>query len=127
VDQHIEEAVACVETIIAVAQQTSEPLPTGERAELVDRLQGAAEDIEETVERVDRIVAAGENAPGSAEPTADFSPAEVGEATGHPRHAVELVDTNIDDLDRITQRMKGAVEEVKSTALAAHDDSRTRP
>jgi AI-2E family transporter len=120
VDQHIEEAVACVETIISVAQQTSEALPAGERAELVDKLYGAAEDIEEAGERVDTIVPAGTT--GHAVEEVDTGIAAT--ATPHgPVHGA-LQEANIDDLDRATQRIKEAVEDVKSRAVAARDDSR---
>ena len=143
VDQHIEEAVACVETIIAVAQQTPEPLPAGERAELIDKLHGAAEDIEEAVaRRAGPIVVAADDPLYGGDPTVGLPPAHVGEATADTRRAVEQLDTgitttaashrpvhgaqqeaNIDDLDRATQRIKEAVENVESMAIAAREDS----
>ena len=120
VDQHIEEAVACVETIIAVAQQTSDVLPAGERADLVDKLYGAAEDIEEAGERVDTIVAAGHT--GHAVEEVETGIAATATPYG-PVHGA-LQEANIDDLDRATQRIKEAVEDAKSRAVAARDDSR---
>jgi hypothetical protein len=104
VDQHIEEAVACVETIIAVAQQTPEPLPAGERAELIDKLHGAAEDIEGAVARGGPIVAA-------ADDPLDTGVTDAAAAYVHDRDAQQ--DPNMDDLDRATQRIKEALANVE--------------
>ena len=65
-DQQIEVAVARVEEIISVAQQTAQPLATDERAAIVERLQGATGEIEQAVERVDTIVEAAEDALGTS-------------------------------------------------------------
>jgi AI-2E family transporter len=58
VDQQIEEAGAQVERIISAAEETSEPLAAKERAAIVGKLEGATEDVEHAVERVETVIAA---------------------------------------------------------------------
>ena len=55
VDQRIEAAVARVEQLITLAEEPSQPLAPAAQAALVEQLQGATEEIEPAVERVDTI------------------------------------------------------------------------
>jgi hypothetical protein len=58
VDQQIEKAGVQVERIISAAEETSEPLAAKERAAIVGKLEGATEDVENAVERVETVIAA---------------------------------------------------------------------
>ncbi len=86
VDQQIEEAGVHVERIISAAEKTSEPLAAKERAAIVGRLEGATEDVEQAVERVETVIAA--NADAQA-PLDDLE-----RATQHFEDAVHDASTN---------------------------------
>jgi ABC-type transporter Mla subunit MlaD len=85
VDQQIEEAGVQVERIISAAEETSEPLAAKERAAIVGKLEGATEDVEQAVERVETVIAA--NADSRAP---------------------------IDDLERATQHFEDAVHDAST-------------
>jgi predicted PurR-regulated permease PerM len=85
-DQQIDEAGAQVERIISAAEETSEPLAAKERAAMVGKLEGATEDVEQAVERVETVIAA--NADSQA-PLDDLE-----RATQHFEDAVHDASTN---------------------------------
>lgn len=143
VDQQIEVAVARVEKLISVAEETSEPLAAEAQAAIVEKLQGATEQIEQAVERVDTIVTPAEDWRGTSGPTAPLPLAELSEATGQVGQAVAQVETIIavaagsqgrvqsgqreasaDSLDRATQRFKEAVQDVETLVVAVREESR---
>jgi predicted PurR-regulated permease PerM len=143
VDQQIEVAVARVEKLISVAEETSEPLAAEAQAAIVAKLQGATEEIEQAVERVDTIAAPTEDALGTTGPAGQLPLAELSEATGQVGKAVAQVETIIaatagsqgpvqsgqrepsaDSLDRATQRFKEAVQDVETLVVAAQEESR---
>jgi predicted PurR-regulated permease PerM len=143
VDQQIEVAVARVEKIISVAEETAEPMAAQERAAIVDELRGATEEIEQAVERVDTIVAAAEDSFETGGPTAELVLAEqngahgrlgqavapvesAAEATASSRGAVQDGEREaiVDTLDRATQRIKDVVQEVETRVIAAQKESR---
>jgi predicted PurR-regulated permease PerM len=143
VDQQIEVAVARVEKIISVAEETAEPMAAKERATIVDELRGATEEIEQAVERVDTIVAAAEDSFEAGGPTAELTLAERNRANGRVAQAAEPVETAadstassresvqdgereaiVDTLDRATQRIKDVVQDVETRVVAAQKESR---
>lgn len=143
VDQQIEVAVARVEKLISVAEETSEPLGNEAQAAIVEKLQGATEQIEQAVEHVDTIVAPAEDWLGTSGPAAHLPLAELSEATGQVGQAVAQVETiiattessqgsvqsgqreaSVDSLDRATQRFKEAVQDVETLVVAAQEESR---
>lgn len=138
VDQQIEVAVARVEKLISVAQETSEPLDIQAQAAIVERLQSATEEIEQAVEHVDTIVAPTEDAPETSGPAAGLPPAEPSQATGIEQsleqvaaatEAENLVreaepEAIVDNLDQATQRFKEAVQDVETLVVAAQEESR---
>ena len=69
VDQRIEAAVGRVEQLIAVAEAPSQPLPPEAQAVLVEKLQGATEEIEAAVERVDPMAVPAEETPATHAPS----------------------------------------------------------
>jgi len=79
VDQQVEAAVARVETLISAAEETSGPMATEAQAAIVEKLQGATEEMEQAVERVD--VAATQDSPGTPGPEVDLPPGEPSPAT----------------------------------------------
>jgi predicted PurR-regulated permease PerM len=103
-DQQIEVAVGRVEEIIAVAEETSEPMATEERAAVVETLRGATDEIEQAVERVATIVV--------AEDSLDTSQAAL---NGGPAGRT---------LDRATQRIDEAMQDAESMVVAAREESR---
>jgi predicted PurR-regulated permease PerM len=138
VDQQIEEVVARVERIMSVAAQNTEPMAAEERAAIVEKLHGVTEGIEHALER-DTIAAAAED----SRPTVELPLAEVSGAIGQVGQAVEQVETVIavtadsqgpvhdgereaivDNLDRATQRIKEAVQDVEIMIVAAQEESR---
>jgi predicted PurR-regulated permease PerM len=143
VDQQIEVAVARVEKLISLAEETSEPLAAEAQAAIVEKLQDATEQIEQAVERVDTIAAPAEDALGTSGPTVGLAVAEPSQATGHGEPAVEQVatatapttetpgpvqgaepDAIADNLDQATQRFKEAVQDVETLVVAAQEESR---
>jgi len=143
VDQQIEVAVARVEHLISVAEQTLEPLAAEAQAAIVDKLEDATEQIEQAVERVDAIAAPAEDTLGTRGATVGLALAEPSQATGHGEQAVEPVATAIaqttepqgpvqgpepeaivDNLDQATQRFKGAVHDAEALVVAAQEESR---
>ena len=145
VDQQIEVAVARVENIISVAQQSSEPLAAQERAAIVEKLHDATEEIEQAVERADTIVPAPEDSLETSRPTVELPLAELSEATGEIEQGVKEVELVIaatadsqgpvqggereaivDNLDQATQRFKEAVQDVETMVVAAQE-SREAP
>jgi len=103
-DEKIEVAVARVEEIIAVAEETSEPLVAGERAAVVETLREATDEIEQAVERVAGIVVA-EGSFDTSRTAAKAAPAA---------HI----------LDRATQRIDEAMQDAESKVVAAREESR---
>jgi predicted PurR-regulated permease PerM len=143
VDQQIEVAVARVEKLISVAEETSEPLAIEAQAAIIEKLEGATEQIEQAVEHVDTIEAPAEDALGTSGPTAQLPLAELSEATGQVGQAVAEVETIIaatagsqgpiqsgqreasaDSLGRATQRFKEAVQDVETLVVAAQEESK---
>ena len=143
VDQQIEVAVARVEKLISVAEETSEPLAAEAQAAIVEKLQGATKEIEEAVERVDTIVAPIEDSLETNGPEVQLPLAELSAATGQVGQAVAQVETIIaatasprglvrserqhasnDNLDQATQRFKEAVRDVETLVVAAQEESR---
>jgi len=143
VDQQIEVAVARVEKLISVAEETPQPLAAEAQAEIVEKLQGATEQIEQAVERVDTIAPPAEDALGTSGPTVGLARAEPGQATGQGEQAAEQVETVIatttetqgpvewaeqesivDNLDQATQRFKEAVQDVETLVVTAQEESR---
>jgi predicted PurR-regulated permease PerM len=140
VDQQIEVAVARVEEIISMAEETSEPMAAKERAAIVEQVSGATEKIEQAVGRVDTIVAATEDSFETGGPTVELALAERNEANGRVGQAVAPVETVaettassqqsvqggaiVDTLDRATQRIKGVVQDVETRVVAAQEESR---
>jgi hypothetical protein len=142
VDQQIEEVVARVEKIMSVAEQNTEPMAAEERAAIVAKLHGATEGIEHAVERGDMIAATAEESLEASGPTVELPLAEVSGAIGQVGQAVEQVETVIavtadsqgpvhdgereaivDNLDRATQRIKEAVQDVEAMIVAAQEES----
>jgi hypothetical protein len=141
VDEQIEVAVARVEKLISVAEETSEPIAIEAQAAIVERLQGATEQIEQAVERVDTIVVPAEDALGASGPTAGLAPTELSQATQQGEPGVEPVATAmetqrpvegaepeaiVDNLDQATQRFKEAVQDVETLVVAAQGGTRRR-
>lgn len=139
VDQQIEVAVARVEKLLSVAQETSEPLAAEAQAAIVEKLQGATEQIEQAVERVDTIVPPAEDELGMRGSTMGPAPAEPRRAIGQRESAVQPVGTItetqgpvrdaepeavVDNLDSATQRFKEAVQDVETLVVAAQEESR---
>jgi hypothetical protein len=137
VDQQIEVAVARVETLISVAEETSEPLAIAAQAEIVDKLEGAMERIEQAVERDGTIAAADEDGLGTSSPIAGLAQAEPSQATAgqQSEQAVEQGATVIaatpeapealvDNLGQTAQRFKEAVQDVATLVVAAKEASR---
>ena len=141
VDQQIEVAVARVEKLISVAEETSEPLATEAQAAIVEKLQGATDQIEQAVERVDTIVVPAEDALGTSGPTVQPPLTELREATGQVGQAVvETIiavtagsqgplqsgqrEASVDNLDQAAQRFKEAVQDVETFVVAAQEESR---
>jgi len=143
VDQQIEVAVARVEQLISVAEETSGPLAAEAKAAIVEKLEGATEQIEQAVERVDTIAPPAAGALGTAGPAVALSLAEASQALREGEQAVEQVETAIattmetqspvqgaepeaivDNLDQATQRFKEAVQDVQTLVVAAQEDSR---
>jgi len=139
VDQQIEVAVARVEHLISVAEQTSEPLAAAAQAAIVDRLQGATEKIEQAVERGDTIAAPAEAALGTSSPMLGLALAEPSPVTGQGEQAAEPVATANesqaaglgaepealgDNLDQATQRFKEAVHDVETLVVSAQAEAR---
>ncbi len=88
VDQQIEEAGGQIERIILAAEETSEPLAAKERAKIVGKLEGATEDVEQAVDRVETVIAA--NADSQAP---------------------------LDDLERATQHFEDAVHDASTNGI----------
>jgi predicted PurR-regulated permease PerM len=143
VDQQIEVAVARVEKLISVAEETSEPLAAEAQAAIVAKLEGATEQIEQAVERVDTIVVPAEDALGTTGPAVGPAPAQPNQSTGQGEQAVEQIATAVasttetlgpvqgpepeaiaDNLDQATQRFKDAVQDVETLVVAAQEESR---
>jgi predicted PurR-regulated permease PerM len=143
VDQQIEVAVARVEKLISVAEETSEPLAAEAQATIVEKLQGATEQIEQAVERIDTIVVPAEDALGTSGPTVGLALAEPSQATGRGEQVMEQVtaaiatttetqgpaqgaepEAIVDNLDQATRRFKEAVQDVESFVVAAQEKSR---
>ncbi len=143
VDQRIEVAVARVEKLISVAEETSEPLAAEAQATIVAKLQGATEQIEQAVESVDTIVVPAEDALGTSGPTVGLALAEPSQATGQGEQSVEPVaaaiatttetqgpvqgaepEAIVDNLDQAAQRFKEAVQDVETLVVAAQEESR---
>ena len=137
VDQQIEVAVARVEALISVAEETSEPLAIEAQAAIVDKLQGAMERIEQAVERDGTIAAADEDGLGTSSPIAGLAQAEPSQATAgqQSEQAVEQGATVIaatpeapealvDNLGQTAQRFKEAVQDVATLVVAAKEASR---
>jgi len=141
VDQQIEVAVARVEKLIEVAEETSEPLAAEAQASVVEKLEGATEQIEQAVERIDTVVVPAEDALGTSGPTVQPQLAELREATGQVGQAVvETIiaatagsqgplqsgqrEASIDNLDQAAQRFKEAVQDVETFVVAAQEESR---
>lgn len=139
VDQQIEVAVARVEKLISVAEETSEPLAAEAQAAIVEKLENATEQIEQAAERVDTIVVPAEDALGASGATVGLALAEPSQATGQEEQAVEQVATAtetqgpvqgtepealVDNLDQATQRFNEAVQDVETLVVAAQDESR---
>ncbi len=144
VDQQIEEVVARVEKIMSVAEQNTEPMAAEERAAIVEKLHGATEGIEHAVERVDTSAAGAEDSREASGPTVELPLAEVSGAIGQVGQAAEQVETVIamtadsqgpvrggereaivDNLDRATQRIKEAVQDVETMIVAAQEEDAT--
>jgi hypothetical protein len=131
VDQQIEVAVARVEQLISVAEETSEPLGTQAQAVIVEKLQSATEQIEQAVERVDTIAPPAENALGTSGPTLGLALTEPSQATAiatptetpGPVQRAEP-EAVVDNLDQATQRFKEAVRDVETLVVAAQEESR---
>ena len=139
VDQQIEVAVARVEKLISVAEETSEPLGTGAQAAIVAKLQIATEQIEQAVERVDAIAAPAEYATGTSRPAGALPQAEPSQATAQGEAAAEqgaitiapTAETQgpepeaiLDNLDQAAQRFRQAVQDVETLVVAAQDESK---
>ena len=143
VDQPIEVAVARVERLISVAEETSEPLAAEAQAAIVEKLQGATEQIEQAVDRVDTIVVPAEGPLGASGPSVDLALAEPRQEMGPREQATEQVASAIttstemqdlaqgaepeavaDNLDQATQRFKEALQDVESLVVAAQEESR---
>jgi len=137
VDQQIEVAVARVEKLISVAEETAEPLAAEAQAAIVEKLEEATEQIEQAVERVDMIAPPAEEGLGMRGSVTGPALAEPGQATGTP--AVEPVATKTptqrrveedepeaiaDNLDQATQRFKEAVHDVETLVVAALEESK---
>ena len=90
-DQQIEEAVARVESIISVAEKTSEPMAAEDRAAIDEKLRGATEEVEQAVERVDTLVAAAEDSVETSPPAAELGLTELSDATGQVRQSAQPV------------------------------------
>lgn len=143
VDEQIEVAAARVEKLISVAEETSEPLAAEAQAAIVEKLQGATEQIEQAGERVDTIVVPAEDALGTSGPAVGLAPTEASQTSRQGEQAAEQVETAIaatpeaqepvqgvepeaiaDNLDQATQRFKEAVQDVETLVVAAQEESR---
>jgi hypothetical protein len=140
VDQQIEVAVARVEKLISVAEETSEPLAAEAQTAIVEKLQGATEQIEQAVERVDTIVVPAEDALATRGPAVQLPRGELREATGQVGQAVAQVETIIAatessqgpaqsghreasaaNLEQATQRFREAAQDVETLVVAAQE------
>jgi len=142
VDQQIEVAAARVEKIISVAEETSAPMAAEDRAAIVEKLRGASEEIEQAVERADTMVAAAADSFETSGPM-KLALAELSGTSGQVGPAVGPVETVIaatassqayvqgenrealgDTLDRATQRIKDAVQDVETKVVAVQEELR---
>jgi hypothetical protein len=142
VDQQIEVAAARVEKIISVAEETSAPMAAEDRAAIVEKLRGASEEIEQAVERADTMVAAAADSFETSGPV-KLALAELSGTSGQVGPAVGPVETVIaatassqayvegenrealgDTLDRATQRIKDAVQDVETKVVAVQEELR---
>jgi predicted PurR-regulated permease PerM len=95
VDQRIEQAVARVEESISEAQGASDRMPDETRAAVLQRLEAATQEIEQTIDLVDPIVAAAKD---GTDPDGRRSGApldELSQAAGQIGQAVERVEAAI--------------------------------
>ncbi len=95
VDQRIEQGVSRIEESIAEAEAASEGMPAQARAALRERLEAATAKIEQTIDLVDPIVAAANEAP---EPDARWSAAsldELSRAAGQVGEIVERIEADL--------------------------------
>jgi predicted PurR-regulated permease PerM len=135
VDQQIEVTVARVERLISVAEETSKPLTIAAQAAIVEKLQGAAEQIEQAIEHVVTIVVPIEDGLGVSGPTLGLAAAEPSRTAGRGERAATSTETHgpsqgaepgviAANLDRAAQRFEAAVEDVESLVVAAQEESR---
>lgn len=89
VDQQIEAAIERVERLITAAEQPVSPLPTAERASVIEALEAAAAAIEQAFERVDGLLTAAEK-PAAAKDAAAALPVDQLEAAS--QHAEDAAD-----------------------------------
>jgi methyl-accepting chemotaxis protein len=108
VDQQIEAAAARVETLIAAAEGSPQPLATDAQA-AIEKLRGAMEEVEQAIERVDAAVLADEARPKTA--------AAANEASPETQAVVE-------GLDRAAQRFTDVVQDVGNIVAGTQDGSR---
>lgn len=140
VNQQIEQAVERVETMIIVAQDTSESVHPEQRVTIVEGLQQATQEVEQAAERVELIMTAVQDSAKSSNPTVEMPLDELHQATRQVTEAVGQVETVIgaaqttagplaprervtlvEELDQATQQIKQAVGQVGTLVTAAQD------
>jgi predicted PurR-regulated permease PerM len=142
IDQQVEAAAARVETIISAAEAASAAMTEEDRAVMIERLHDATQGIEQAVDRVAAVVATDADPRETRGASVELPLTELGAATGRVGQGVEHVDAVItatanaqgavqngerqaivDDLDRATQQIREAVQDVNTMVVAAQDES----
>ncbi|HEV8717286.1 MAG TPA: AI-2E family transporter [Candidatus Binatia bacterium] len=109
-DQHLEQVVEQVETMITAAQDDAGPMNTQQRATIVGGLQEATQHIEQAVDRVDDVTAATPDTAETREPAGELPLAALSHATQEVEQAVGCVETMVTEAqgDCDSNGMKGA-------------------
>jgi AI-2E family transporter len=109
-DQHLEQVVEQVETMITAAQDDAGPMNTQQRATIVGGLQEATQHIEQAVDRVDEVTAATPDTAETRESTVGLPLAALSHTTQEVEQAMGCVDTVVTEAqgDFDSKGMKGA-------------------
>jgi hypothetical protein len=93
VDQQIEAAIERVERMIALAEQPASPLPTAERAAVVEALDAATAAIEQAFERVDGLLTSAEKSDAAKDAAAALPVEQLEAASQHAEEAAGRAET----------------------------------
>jgi hypothetical protein len=120
VDQQIEQVVARVEESISAAEAVWGQMQEAERAVTLKALEGATEDIEHAVQRLDPVPAdAAKNGFEGDRPKSDLLLDELSRATGRIGQVVERVEAAI-EAPAVSQK-ESREDNCASVDLEAHD------